>query len=147
MNLLSASLFLAGLALLGSASRALRSAHRRGVLAVRGPYSFVRHPQYLASIVIMLAFLIQWPTLATLLVSPVLAWSCARLARKEERRMQEEFGCCWDAYAYGRPAFVPRLSRVCAALADIRRPAGWRSDRKALTVGHGTPGTLGRTKS
>lgn len=147
LDLLSAVLFLAGLALLASASRALHSAQQREVLAVRGPYGFVRHPQYVAFIVITLGFLLQWPSLATLLMFATLAWSCVRLARKEERRMAEQFGCCWEAYAYGRPAFVPRLSRIYAALADLRKFPKGRIDRKALTAGPGAPPTYGRTRS
>jgi len=147
VHVVSSMLILGGFLLLASAWRALHSAQQRDVLAVRGPYSFVRHPQYAAFILIMLGFLLQWPTLATLLMFPALTWSYVRLARKEERRMEKEFGCCWEAYAYGRPAFVPRLPRIYAALADLRKVAKGLIDRKALTAGAGASLTHGRTRS
>jgi hypothetical protein len=43
----------------------------------------VRHPQYVGFVVIMIGFLLQWPTLATLLMFPVLVWFYVRLARRE----------------------------------------------------------------
>jgi hypothetical protein len=33
--------------------------------------------------------------------------------------MEEDLGCVWRAYAYGKPAFVPRLSRVRAGLLEL----------------------------
>ena len=114
---------------------------------MKGPYSYVRHPQYVAFLVVMIGFLLQWPTLATLLMFPVLAWSYVRLAQTEERRMKKEFGCCWQAYAHGRPAFLPRLSRVAAVLGGLvkmDRP-GWTGPEQKARLG--TPATHGRTES
>ncbi len=147
VHILSSALIVAGFALLASAWRALHSAQQRGVLAVTGPYGFVRHPQYVAFVVIMLGFLLQWPTLATLLMFPVLTWSYVRLARKEERRMAAEFGSAWDCYAHGRPAVLPRLARVRGALAGRARAAHARARREGPTAGAGTPATQGRTTS
>jgi len=146
VHLLSGALIFAGFALLASAWRVLHSAQRRGVLAVKGPYAYVRHPQYVAFVVIMLGFLLQWPTLATLLMFPVLAWAYVRLAAREEEGMRKEFGCCWQAYAYGRPAFLPRLSRVSSGLGGIldkgRRETGPGGHaERAITT------TYGRTRS
>lgn len=145
VHLLSTALIVVGFALLASSWRVLHSAQQRGVLAVKGPYSYVRHPQYVAFLVIMVGFLLQWPTLATLLMFPVLSRSYVRLARKEERRMKEEFGCCWKAYAHGRPAFLPRLSRVRAALPSLREREHTRMDGQRFTAGAGAPATRGRT--
>ena len=142
---LGGALVLAGLALLASARRALRWARKRDVMAVRGPYSFVRHPQYVALLVIILGFLLQWPSPATLLMFPVLAWSYVRLARDEERWAAEEFGCAWRAYIYGRPAFLPRLSRVWAALASPRLQRQARLVWQRFTTGARVPATRGRT--
>jgi protein-S-isoprenylcysteine O-methyltransferase Ste14 len=45
----------------------------------------VRHPQYVGFILVMFGFLLQWPTLLTLAMFPVLVWMYVRLARQEER--------------------------------------------------------------
>lgn len=147
VHLLSSILIVAGFVLLASAWRALHSAQQRDVLAVTGPYGFVRHPQYVAFVVIMLGFLLQWPTLATLLMFPVLAWSYVRLARREEREMAGEFECAWECFAHSRPAFVPRASRLRAALVGLvttERPARTGTPRGPAAA---TPATHGRTRS
>ncbi len=112
---------------------------------VGGTALFVRSPQYVAFFVIMLGFLLQWPTLATLLLFPVLSWSYVRLARKEARRMEEAFGCCRQAYAHGRPAFLPRLARVRSALPSFRERKHARIDGQRFTASAGAPATRGRT--
>lgn len=62
----------------------LWNAQRQGLLATTGPYARIRHPQYVGFVLIMLGFLVQWPTLLTLAMFPVLVWMYARLARGEE---------------------------------------------------------------
>ena len=66
----------------------------------------------------MFGFLLQWPTLLTLVMFPVLVWMYVRLARSEEREVEAEFGETYRAYARRVPAFLPRLSS-----ARIRGPA------------------------
>jgi protein-S-isoprenylcysteine O-methyltransferase Ste14 len=67
----------------------------------------VRHPQYDGFIIIMLGFLMQWPTLLTLLMFPVLVVMYVRLARMEEREALQEFGDQYRAYMRQVPAFLP----------------------------------------
>jgi protein-S-isoprenylcysteine O-methyltransferase Ste14 len=98
-----------GFWLLASAWKVLYQAQRTGTLAVSGPYARVRHPQYVAFVLIMLGFLLQWPTLLTLLMFPILVWMYVRLARREEREMRAEFGETYARYAAGTPAFFSRL--------------------------------------
>lgn len=57
----------------------------------------------------MFGFLLQWPTLLTLLMFPMLVFMYARLARSEERDMEARFGEEWWAYAETTPRFTPRL--------------------------------------
>jgi protein-S-isoprenylcysteine O-methyltransferase Ste14 len=57
----------------------------------------------------MFGFLLQWPTLLTLLMFPVLVWMYVRLARREEREVLAEFGETYARYAAETPAFFPRL--------------------------------------
>jgi protein-S-isoprenylcysteine O-methyltransferase Ste14 len=104
-----------GFILISNAWSVLYEAQRRGELATTGPYSHVRHPQYVGFILVMFGFLLQWPTLLTLLMFPVLVWMYVRLARSEERDALAEFGETYRAYARRVPAFLPRLSsaRVC----------------------------------
>ena len=45
----------------------------------------MRHPQYVAFVLVLTGFLLQWPTLLTLASYPVLVWAYARLARREEK--------------------------------------------------------------
>jgi protein-S-isoprenylcysteine O-methyltransferase Ste14 len=72
LHILSSLLIGGGFVLLAAAWRVLFAAQQAGRLAVTGPYARVRHPQYVGIIVIMLGFLLQWPTLLTLLMLPVL---------------------------------------------------------------------------
>jgi protein-S-isoprenylcysteine O-methyltransferase Ste14 len=89
----------------------LFKAQRDHTLATSGPYRRVRHPQYMGFIVIMFGFLLQWPTLLTLAMFPVLVVMYVRLARREEREVRAEFAEEYERYAPGTPAFFPRLRR------------------------------------
>lgn len=60
LHILSEVLILAGLFLLASSWRVLYAAQKSRTLAATGPYSYVRHPQYVAFIAIMFGFLLQW---------------------------------------------------------------------------------------
>jgi protein-S-isoprenylcysteine O-methyltransferase Ste14 len=59
----------------------------------------------------MLGFLLQWPTLLTLLMFPVLVFMYVKLARREEREVLEEFGEAYARYAATTPPFIPCLGR------------------------------------
>jgi protein-S-isoprenylcysteine O-methyltransferase Ste14 len=72
----------------------------------------VRHPQYDGFLLIMIGFLLQWPTIPTLLMFPVLAFVYTRLARSEEREVAARFGDAWQDYADLTPAFVPHRRRA-----------------------------------
>ncbi|WP_374513262.1 isoprenylcysteine carboxylmethyltransferase family protein [Niveibacterium sp.] len=98
-----------GMFMLSSAWPVLYRAQRAGEIAREGLYARCRHPQYLGFIVIMAGFLLQWPTLLTLLMFPLLVWRFVRLARDEEREARQHFGARWDAYSARTPAWIPRL--------------------------------------
>lgn len=67
--------FIGGGFLLISASwKPLYDAQQRSELATTGVYSYVRHPQYIGFILVMFGFLLQWPTLLTLAMFPVLVF-------------------------------------------------------------------------
>jgi protein-S-isoprenylcysteine O-methyltransferase Ste14 len=117
-HLVSFGLVGGGFILISNAWSVLYEAQRRGELATTGPYAHVRHPQYVGFILVMFGFLLQWPTLLTLVMLPVLVWMYVRLARSEEREAEAEFGETYRAYARRVPAFLPRLSS-----ARVRGPA------------------------
>ena len=108
-HLISFVLIGGGFVLISAAWRVLYAAQNAGELAATGAYAYVRHPQYVGFILVMLGFLFQWPTLLTLAMFPVLVWMYVRLARSEEREAEAEFGDEYDRYANKTPAFIPRL--------------------------------------
>ena len=111
LHVFSGVLIAGGFILLAQSWLVLYAAQQRRQLATTGPYAYVRHPQYVAFIVIMLGFLLQWPTLLTLAMFPVLTWAYVRLARREEREVRATFGDVYARYAAVTPAFVPRFKR------------------------------------
>jgi len=107
IHILSNIFILGGLFLLAGSWKVLFRAQQNHELAVTGPYAMVRHPQYAAFMVIMLGFLVQWPTVPTLMMFPVLAWIYVRLARREEEEELAEFGEQYARYAENTPRFLP----------------------------------------
>ena len=101
-----------GFILISAAWKVLYEAQQHRGLASTGPYSYVRHPQYVGFVLVMFGFLLQWPTILTLAMFPVLVWMYARLARLEEREAVSGFGQEYADYAARVPAFIPRLSRI-----------------------------------
>ena len=113
-HIMSFVFIFAGFTLISAAWRVLYKAQRAKALATTGPYAKLRHPQYLGFILILLGFLLQWPTILTVAMFPALVWMYVRLAYAEERqaiansvRIMKftEIGC-------------PGLSRTCP---------GWRT--------------------
>ena len=110
-----------GFWLIAAAWRHLFAAQRASTLATEGPYARVRHPQYVGLILIMIGFLLQWPTLATLAMFPVLLYVYRRLAIREEREVRAELGQAYERYAARVPRFVPHLHQPPA---ETRAPIG-----------------------
>lgn len=104
-------LIFAGFALLSKSWKVLYKAQQEHTLAVTGPYARIRHPQYAGFVFIMFGFLLQWPTILTLLMFPVLVLMYVRLAKKEEADARKEFGEVWGEYARRTPQFIPALTK------------------------------------
>lgn len=121
LHILGNLLIFAGFWLLASAWRVLYRAQQAGELADSGPYARIRHPQYLAFVLIMLGFLLQWPTLLTLLMFPVLLLMYVQLARREEQEMLVHFGDTYRRYRDATPAFLPWPTARPHAAADTRK--------------------------
>lgn len=115
LHIASYVLLAGGFILLSSAWNVLYHAQRRRALATAGPYARIRHPQYVAFVMILLGFLLQWPTLLTLLMFPVLLLMYGRLAVTEEHEMQAQSGEAYARYASQTPRFFPRWSGSAAA--------------------------------
>ena len=60
----------------------------------------------------MFGFLLQWPTILTLAMFPVLTIMYVKLAKNEELDAGLEFGEAYAKYAVEVPGFIPRLSRI-----------------------------------
>jgi protein-S-isoprenylcysteine O-methyltransferase Ste14 len=109
-HILSFVLIGGGFILIATSWRVLHEAQQRHALAISGPYSHVRHPQYVGFVLVLFGFLLQWPTLLTLAMFPVLVFMYVRLARTEEREALATFGSAYERYMRDVPAFIPRLS-------------------------------------
>ena len=81
----------------------------QGELVTTGLYTKLRHPQYLGLILIIVAFLIMWPTLLTLLLAPFLIGRYILLAREEDRELEQRFGDEFRRYKERTPAFTLSL--------------------------------------
>lgn len=103
-----------GFWLLSAAWQVLYRAQRAHRLATVGPYARMRHPQYVGFVLIMFGFLLQWPTLITLVMFPILVAMYVLLAKREERDAEADFGDDYRRYAAGTPAFLPRLAAGAA---------------------------------
>lgn len=110
-HLLSNLFIFGGFILLSSAWRVLYQAQTQHRLARTGVYARIRHPQYVAFVLIMFGFLLQWPTIVTLAIFPILVAVYARLAKREEQDMVAEFGAAYTQYRERTPAFIPAFGR------------------------------------
>lgn len=109
-HMLSIAFIGGGFWLLAAAWKVLYQAVQKNELATTGPYSRIRHPQYVAFVLVMFGFLLQWPTLITLIMFPLLVWVYARLARAEERDVEARFGERWREYVARTPRYIPQRS-------------------------------------
>lgn len=114
-HLASYAFIIGGFWLIAAGWRALRAGLEAGTLATTGPYARLRHPQYAGFVLVMIGFLLQWPTLATLVMFPVLLLVYRRLAIREEREVAERFGEAWERYARETPRFLPRGRRLASS--------------------------------
>ena len=108
-HILSSIFIFGGFWLLAASWNVLYHAQREHRLAVTGPYARMRHPQYAGFVLIMFGFLLQWPTILTLAMFPVLVVMYGYLSKREEDDMIAEFGKEYRDYAARTPRFLPRV--------------------------------------
>ena len=112
LHLVSNGLIVGGFIILSSAWEILYKAQQKGVLATTGIYKYVRHPQYLGFILIIIGFLLQWPTLITLIMAPILIFRYIKLAREEEKEITKTFEKEFEDYRKNTPAFFPSIKNL-----------------------------------
>ena len=100
-----------GFMLISAGWKVLYEAQRQHRLAATGIYAWIRHPQYVGFVLVMFGFLLQWPTLLTLAMFPVLTFMYVRLSLREEKVAEVEFGDAYRRWAAVTPRFFPRLSQ------------------------------------
>ncbi len=98
----------AGLSLIVQGWKKIYSVRDKETLVREGLYRYMRHPQYTGIFLAIFGQLIHWPTIATLVLFPVIVWVYYRLARKEEKVMIKTFGEEYLAYKKKVPMFFPR---------------------------------------
>ena len=107
LHITSNVLIIGGLLMLSSAWHVLHRAQQQGRIAIDGIYQRIRHPQYVAFVIIMFGFLLQWPTIPTIIFFPVMTFIYLRLAKSEEKDSIRRFGQEYSNYILRTPAFVP----------------------------------------
>lgn len=110
LHLLSNLLIFAGFIIVARAWPILHQAQSAGTLATTGPYAHVRHPQYAGFILVLVGFFLQWPTLPTAVMLPVLVVMYIRLAKREEQEALAAFGDDYQHYAETVPRFIPKFT-------------------------------------
>lgn len=110
LHIASNAFIILGFFMLSSAWSVLHQAQKARTLAIKGWYSRCRHPQYVAFVLIMFGFLLQWPTIPTLVLFPILVVVYMRLAQKEEKDALDLFGKNYLRYRESTPAWIPQFS-------------------------------------
>lgn len=104
---LSNVIIVSGLIIIAIGWRGIHSGSGR--LVTSGIYRFIRHPQYSGFILMIIGFLVQWPTIITLLMAPSLMFMYTWLAKKEEKEMIKMFGDEYIIYMKKVSRFIPKI--------------------------------------
>lgn len=122
--LLSLPLLFFGIMLIARGWRQVYLAQKKGELTTTGVYSLVRHPQYTGIFVALFAEgVLHWPTVFSVGIYPFIVIAYTLLARREEKKMVQEFGERYLRYREQVPMFIPQWS-------DVRRYFHQRSQRR-----------------
>jgi protein-S-isoprenylcysteine O-methyltransferase Ste14 len=83
----------------------------KGKLVKTGLYKYTRNPQYIGFLLITGGLNVQWLTLITTAIWPVLALLYWRLSKIEEKESESRYGVEFLEYKRSTPRFIPRLKR------------------------------------
>jgi protein-S-isoprenylcysteine O-methyltransferase Ste14 len=116
LRLTGAPVGLAGLALfawmfrhLGLNATSTSMPRASGTLVTTGPYRWIRHPMYLAALILLVAAMLLTANVVVGLGGiPMFALLAAR-SRLEEQRLREKFGDAYRDYQARTGRFLPRL--------------------------------------
>lgn len=133
-----AFLVIAGLAIRSWAAGTL---HKHAELTTVGPYSLVRNPLYIGSMMMIVGFFI-------LLGQSGFVWLFAgafsliflAAVKNEERMLAAQYGAAWTAYAAATPRFIPRRLIATTGKWSLRQ---WRHNREYQAVAATALGLLG----
>lgn len=106
---ISKIIMLIGILLIVFGWRQIHKARKEGKLVTSGLYAHIRHPQYAGFLLVTLGLNVQWLTIITSALWPILAFLYYRLAKSEDKDMEEQFGEEFRKYKQEIPAFIPRL--------------------------------------
>jgi protein-S-isoprenylcysteine O-methyltransferase Ste14 len=71
-----------------------------------GLYAYSRHPQYVGFVMLIMGWFVGWPTLITVVFSPILIYKYIKAARKEEEYMIAQFGQAYIKYKGNTPFLI-----------------------------------------
>ena len=60
---------------------------KKNKFVISGIYKYSRHPQYLGFILVIMGWFIGWPTILTLIMSPILIYKYVKVCKKEEQEL------------------------------------------------------------
>ena len=83
----------------------------KGKLVKTGLYKYTRNPQYIGFLLITGGLNIQWLTIITTALWPVLAFLYWRLTKIEEKESEAKYSEEFLEYKRNTPRFIPRLAR------------------------------------
>lgn len=110
--LLGYALLFIGIGLFIQGWRELYRARQESRLVTDGLYALVRHPQYSGLFIALFGEgVVHWPTVFSITVLPVIVVAYVLLARREEKRVLEEFGDEYRVYRERVPMFFPRAGQ------------------------------------
>lgn len=112
IHMLSIGFIIFSVVLLGKSWKILYAAQKNHQLATTGPYKFIRHPQYIAFILLIIGFLLQWPTIITILMAPFMIIRYVVLAHVEDKRMMDEHPRLFQRYRQLTPGFFPSVASI-----------------------------------
>lgn len=119
------ALVLAGLAIRSWAAGTL---HKDAEVTTVGPYSLVRNPLYIGSMLMIVGFCILIGQEALLLlIVPTFAVLFAATVSHEERALAKRFGAAWHSYAATTPRFFPRRMIPSGSHWSLKQ---WRKNRE-----------------